>query len=70
MSSMSDAFFLIRLHISIVNTVELLLNIEVKDDMSADIITASIKPTYDKIGCKEVSPHRDNVDRELEDILL
>ena len=67
---MSDAFFLILLHISIVNTVELLLNIEVKDDMSADIITASIKPTDDKTGCREVSLHGDNVDRELEDILL
>ena len=67
---MSDAFFLILLHISIVKTVELLLNIEVKDDMSADIITASIKPTDDKIGCREVSPHVYNVSRELEDILL
>ena len=34
---------------SIVNTVELLLNMEVKDDMSADIITASINPTDDKM---------------------
>ena len=67
---MSDAFFLILLHISIVNTVELLLNMEVKDDMRADIITASIKPTDDKIGCKEISPNGYNVSRELEDILL
>lgn len=44
MSSISLAFFLNCLQISMVNMVELLLNMEVREDISADIITASIKP--------------------------
>ena len=42
---MSDAFLLILLQMSIVKIVELLLKIEVKDDIRADIITANINPT-------------------------
>ena len=44
MTSSSDAFFLICVHRSIANIVLLLLKIDVRDDIKADNITASIKP--------------------------
>ena len=43
-SSVSPALVRILLQISIVNIVELLLKMEVKDDMSAAIMTASMRP--------------------------
>jgi len=43
-SSTSDEFFRILLQISIVKIVELLLKMEVRLDISDDIITANIKP--------------------------
>uniref|UniRef100_A0A0B6ZRS2 Uncharacterized protein n=1 Tax=Arion vulgaris TaxID=1028688 RepID=A0A0B6ZRS2_9EUPU len=43
-SSTSVAFFLILLHISIVNIVLLLLKIEVREEIRADIITDNIRP--------------------------
>jgi len=43
-SSTSDEFFLILLQMSIVKMVLLLLKIEVKEEIKADIITANIKP--------------------------
>ena len=42
--SMSPAFLRIRIQISMVNIVLLLLNMEVSEDMSADIMTASMSP--------------------------
>lgn len=44
MSSLSEARGRIRCHMSMVNRVLLLLNIEVREDMSAAIITAIIRP--------------------------
>lgn len=57
MSSISLAFFLNCLQISIVKMVELLLNIEVREDMRADIITASIKPTNRNGGKLQLKIH-------------
>ena len=47
-SSISLAFFLICLQMSMVKIVELLLNMEVREDMRADIITANIKPVIQR----------------------
>ena len=44
MSSISLAFFLNCLQISMVKIVELLLKMDVSDDIKADIITASMRP--------------------------
>ena len=44
MSSASEAFFLILLQMSIVKMVLLLLKMEVREEMRADIMTANIKP--------------------------
>ena len=44
MSSASEAFLLILLQMSMVKMVELLLKMEVREEMRADIITASIRP--------------------------
>lgn len=43
-SSKSEAFFRNLVHMSMVNIVEDELNIEVREDIRAAIITASIKP--------------------------
>ena len=43
-SSISEAFLRILLQMSIVKIVDPLLNMEVSDDIRADIITANIKP--------------------------
>ena len=47
-SSVSDGLVLIRVQISIVKIVEDELNIEVKEDISAAIITANINPRAPK----------------------
>ena len=44
MSSISEAPFRTRLQMSMVNTVELELKMEVREDMRADSITASMMP--------------------------
>lgn len=43
-SSTSEAFFRILLQMSMVKMVLLLLKIDVRDEIKADIITASIRP--------------------------
>ncbi len=44
MSSTSEAFFLILLQMSMVKSVLLELKMEVREEMRADIMTASIRP--------------------------
>jgi len=48
-SSISLAFFRILLQMSIVKIVELELKMDVKDDMRAEIITASIRPEINTV---------------------
>lgn len=58
MSSLSDACRLMRSQMSIVKRVLLLLNIEVRDDMRAAIITAIIRPRIPAGKEKECILHR------------
>ena len=54
MSSMSEAFLRTLFHTSMVKMVEMELKTEVREEMRADIITASIRPrTPAGISCRQ-----------------
>ena len=56
MSSTSDAFFLMSFQMSIVKMVDAELKIDVREDISAASITASIRPRMPKNIHKDVVP--------------
>ena len=58
-SSRSEAFFLMSFHMSMVKIVDAELKMEVREDMSAASMTASIKPRIPEEKRDVIEPEQD-----------